>query len=236
LVNSKDRRIRIIIAEEHQLIRKGLVDLIDRDRDCKVVAEVNNGRDLVSEYFAVRPDIVVSNVILPEMNGMEALEEIRRSDRHVKILFMSSFRDDKLIYRCFRCSAMGYFFNGDNSRVVLNSIKDIFIGDYCFPHNMDELIERYSDNNQYTGCENNELQYILSRREHEIFKLLGTGLTSREIADRLLISIKTIEFHLHNLKDKLNLTNRYQLINISTKHNLLYNIDLNLNSNNWNKH
>jgi DNA-binding NarL/FixJ family response regulator len=222
LQNLNSWKIRIIVAEDHQLIRKSLVDLIDSDRECRVVAEVNNGDDLVTEYFRVNPDLIVVNMILPHMNGIEAIEEIKRRDRRVKALFMSSHWDDVLIYQGYRCGGKGYFYRGDNSRKVINSIREIHSGEICFPDNMDVILAKYSNNNEYTGYENKHLQYLLSKREFEIFLLFGKAMTAREISHKLLISMKTVEYHLYNLKEKLNLKNRNQLISISTKHNLHY--------------
>lgn len=222
MINFKDRRIRIIVAEDHQLIRNGLVDLIDNDKECRVVAEINNGNDLVSEYFSVNPDLIVVNMLLPYMNGIEAMEEIKRRDRRVKALFMSNCWDEELIFLGYRCGGKGYFYSGENSRKIMNSIKEIHYGDYCFPDNMDVIIEKYSNIKKYTGYENKDLRDILSKREFEIFLLYGNALTAREISGKLFISINTVEYHLYNLKEKLNLSNRNQLINISTRYNLLY--------------
>lgn len=222
LLNSRDRRIKIIVAENHLLILKGLVDLIDSNKECRVVAEVTNGNDLVSEYFIVDPDIIVVNMILPHMNGMEAVEEIRRRDRRVKVLFISNHRDDVLIYQSYRCGGTGYIYSGENPRKIINSIKEIHAGDYCFPHNMEEILSKYSAKKEYTGYENKELHKILSKRELEIFLLFGNAMTALEISEKLIISKKTVAYHLYNLKVKLNLSSRNQLIKISTKHNLFY--------------
>jgi len=222
LINSTGRRIRIIVAEDHQLIRKSLADLIDGHNECNVVAEVCNGCDLVTEYFLIRPDLIVVNIILPDMNGMEAFQEILRNDPKVKALFIANQRDEKLICRIYKIGGMGYIYKKDNSRKVLNSIREIHEGVHCFPHNMEEILAKYSEDTEYTGYEKRELKCILSKREYEVFLLSGEGLTSREIADRLLISIKTVEYHLNSIREKLNLRNRNQLISISSKHALLY--------------
>jgi DNA-binding NarL/FixJ family response regulator len=217
------RKIKILIAEENQFVRKGLAEVIEVEKECRIIGDVSTGNDLVTEYFLNTPDLMIINIILPGMNGIEAYGEIRSRDSRAKVLFTSNYNDQVFVYMAHKCGGMGYYFNDESPRHVINYIKEIYSGNYCFPDNLEEIKVRYLDKKEYTGYENQELQLILSRREYEIFLLCGKGLTSREISDNLQISQKTVEFHLHNIKGKLNLKNRVQLISISAKHSLLYN-------------
>jgi DNA-binding NarL/FixJ family response regulator len=225
---STDQRIKIIVAEQNQFIRKGLVELIDGDRECMIASEVSTGSELIADYFVFNPDIIVTNVILDKFNGPEALTEIKSIDKHAKALFLSGYADDRIIYLVHRCGGMGCINLQENPRRIINAVKEIHAGKGYFPDNIEAILSRYSESDQYTGYEYNDLQKILSRREYEIFCLIGNGLSSREIADKLLISKKTVEYHLFNMKVKLNLGSRNQLICISAKHNLIYNNTLEL--------
>lgn len=219
----RDKRIRVMIAEDNPYARKGLSEFVDSENDFKVVAEVGTGSELVTHYFLTRTDVVIVNPILPDMNGMEAIESIMSEDRKIKALFLSDINDESLMYRILKCGGMGYVVKQDPVRILLNSIREVNSGELCFPEDHDEIFKRCSGEKAYTGYENHELQLILSKKEYEIFLLCGSGLSSREIADKLLVGIKTVDYHLNNIREKLNLRHRNQLIRISARHNLLYN-------------
>jgi DNA-binding NarL/FixJ family response regulator len=151
------------------------------------------------------------------------VREIKRDDRKIKALFVADYSDDALTDLIYKSGGMGCIIKHDPTRNLLNSIREVNSGEFCFPEKLNSILKRYSTGKEYTGYENHELELILSKKEYEIFLLCGIGLSSREIAERLLIGIKTVDYHLNNIREKLNLSHRNKLIRISARHNLLYN-------------
>ncbi len=225
MIPPEKRRIRIIIAENNPLIRGGQAVLIEREKDCIIADAVENGKELVTSYRKNNPDIIISNIILPQLNGLEAFEEILNRDKYAKILFTSNFRDEAFLHLAFRYRGSGYLCNLENKGMILDLIRKIHSGKFCFPDEINSARNRQTGINEFTGYENRKLRNTLSKREFLIFCMYGKGLSSKEIADKLWISNKTVEFHLYKMRLKLNLQNRIKLLTIAARHVMLYSMD-----------
>lgn len=196
--------IRILVADDHQIVRKGLVMLLESEPDMEVVAEVGNGRDAVRVAKDLKPDVVVMDIVMPDMGGIEASSRITSSvDSAIVALSMHS--DRHFVIEMFRSGATGFLLKDCATDELVRAIKTVVSGQrYVGPSitNVSGLtlasLIHHKDNK-------NRLFSNLTKREKEVLQLIAEGCSNREIAKRLDLSVKTIENHRQNVMNKLNL-------------------------------
>ncbi|OGU59633.1 MAG: hypothetical protein A2V66_17875 [Ignavibacteria bacterium RBG_13_36_8] len=210
--------IRILIADDHQLFRSGIISLLNDVNDILIVGEAENGKELINKYFKLKPDIILLDISMPGMSGADAFKEIKRRDKRVKALFLSMYEGDEYIFYILKIGGMG----------LLN--KNIMKGELIYAVRQVQNNQKYFGNN----LSNNELKEIqkkfkkladasideyitLSSKEKEILIQISEGKTSLEIAKVLKLSKRTIDSHRVNLMNKLKITSLPQLIKYAVK-------------------
>jgi DNA-binding NarL/FixJ family response regulator len=210
--------IRIIIADDHEIVRNGLRSLIEKELDIKVIAEADNGRTAVRIALELAPDVVIMDIAMPDMNGIEAARQIIAAMPTIKVIALSMHAEKRYVMEMLKAGASGYILK-DNAyeelaraiRTALNNrtylspqVAEIVIGDYV----------------QLAQTANGSVFSLLSSREREVLQLLAEGSSTAQIADRLCISVKTVETYRQHLMDKLNIRSIAELTKYAIREGL----------------
>jgi len=197
-----------MVVEDHPMVRAGLRALFDTTDEFRIVAEAASHEEAVSVYAEVRPDVVCIDLMLGEDNGLLLIRELKRLDPSARILVVS-VRDEKAYAeRCLQTGALGYVMKREKNAAVLDGLRAVARGDIYVSDEMAMHIVIKSQKGKDTGSGIN----ALSDRELEVFQLTGMGLSSRQIAQRLRIGIKTVETHRDNIRAKLGLPHAAALV------------------------
>ena len=208
---------RIIICDDHTLFRKGVVSLLSDAPNLYVVDEAGSGKELVTKYKAKLPDIILSDISMPVMSGIEALNELKNVNPGVKVIFLSMYEDEQYFYQCYKAGAWGLISKNINKNELLYALNCVMNNQKYFGPKYDEdkleaLVKKFNAkqvidiNSSFTGEE------TLSEREKEVLYYISKGKKSTEIASILELSIASINFHRHNIMSKIGLTNLPSLI------------------------
>jgi two-component system response regulator NreC len=203
-------RLRILLAEDHSMVREGLKALINSQADLEVVGEAGDGRAAIQMVEELQPDIVVVDVSMPRLNGQQATSKILQACPLVKVLALTRHTDTGYIQQMFRAGAMGYVLKQSPSVQLIEAIHTIANGNhYIDPAITGKVINSYASR-QFKPYA--ETQNPLSDREEEVIKMVAWGFSNKEIAARLNISIKTVEAHKSNSMKKLDLRSRIDVV------------------------
>lgn len=195
---------KIVIAEDHTILREGLKALLSSSTELEVVGEAEDGREAVKLASELRPDLILMDLSMPRMNGIEAIKEIKKRNPEIKILILTVYKTEEYVLASLQAGADGYILKEANHSEFLLAIKNVLMGKhYLSPEISGKVIEGYLKGKQeHTPV---TVWETLTSREREILKLVGEGYKNREIADDLFISLKTVEKHRENLMKKLDL-------------------------------
>jgi DNA-binding NarL/FixJ family response regulator len=195
---------RIVIAEDHTILREGLKALLSSDPLFEVVGEAEDGRDAILRVENLKPDLVLMDLSLPRMNGMNAIREIKRSSPETKVLALTVHKSEEYILATLRAGAEGYVLKDATHAELVLGIRTVLKGKpYLSPGVSDKVIEGYLEGKRAVKSETPWDK--LTQREREVLKLIAEGYKNRDIADYLYISVKTVEKHRANLMQKLDL-------------------------------
>ena len=195
---------RIVIAEDHTILREGLRALLTSDPAFEVVGEAEDGRDAIQRVENLKPDLVLMDLSLPRMNGMNAIKEIKRRAPETKVLALTVHKTEEYIFATLRAGADGYVLKDATHAELVMGIRTVLDGKpYLSPGVSDKVIEGYLEGKKALDAETP--WDTLTQREREVLKLIAEGYKNKEIADYLYISVKTVEKHRANLMQKLDL-------------------------------
>lgn len=200
------RKYRIVIAEDHTILREGLRALLSADPDFDVVGEAEDGREAIRCANDLMPDLVLMDLSMPRVHGFEAIKEIKKQNRDIKIVALTVHKRDEYILATLQSGADGYILKDASHSELVTAIKNVLQGKhYLSPEISGKVINGY-----LAGKETLKTQSAwdtLTQREREILKLIAEGYKNKEVADYLYISLKTVEKHRSNLMKKLDLHN-----------------------------
>ena len=200
---------RILICDDHELFRDGLKAILRGEPGFEVVDEARNGREAVEKALSCRPDAVLMDMEMPELNGLEATRRIRRSDTHIPVLILTMYAEEELVARCMQAGAAGYVLKDVPAAQLVYAIQTVSRGGhYMSPEALKGVVDHYT-----SGAPRGETRYdMLTAREREVLKLFAEGLSAKQVAARLDLSVKTVDVHKTNLMRKLDLHDRAELI------------------------
>jgi two-component system, NarL family, response regulator NreC len=197
-------KVRIVIAEDHTILREGLRSLLSSNANFEVVGEAGDGREAIRQVKKLKPDLILSDLSMPKMNGMEAIKEIKRESPATKILVLTVHRAEEYILATFRAGADGYLLKDSTHSELLMAVKKVLSGTHFIsPEISEKVIEGYIEGKK--SLKSRTSWETLTQREREILKLIAEGYRNKEIAGDLCISVKTVEKHRANLMEKLDL-------------------------------
>jgi two-component system response regulator NreC len=213
-------RIRVLIADDHAIVREGIHMILDTRDDIEVVGEAADGLETISQVKKLSPDVVLMDIAMPGLGGLEATLEIVKTNPDSKVLVLTQYDDSEYIYRFLKAGAAGYVLKKTVGRDLVSAIRSVAEGkSFIDPAVADRVIKGYLEHPSPSGDES--LYERLSDRERTVFKLIAEGYTSRQIADTLYLSIKTVMTHRANIMDKLGLHNRAELIKYAIRQGLI---------------
>jgi len=197
-------KVRIVIAEDHTILREGLRSLLSSNAQFEIVAEAGDGREAIRHAKKYKPDLILTDLSMPRMNGMEAIKEIKRESPTTKVLVLTVHRAEEYILATFRAGADGYVLKDSTHSELLMAVKKVLGGaHYISPEISEKVIEGYIEGKK--SLKSRTSWETLTQREREILKLIAEGYRNKEIAEDLCISVKTVEKHRANLMEKLDL-------------------------------
>lgn len=202
---------KILIADDHAMIRAGIKALLSKNKDLVVQGEASSGTEAVAMYKSIHPDLLIMDISMPDLNGMDAAKQILDEDHQAKIIILSMFDDEDYISRCMENGVRGYVVKNETGNELENAINAVLNGQNYFSHQVQKVIfKKYSSH--VIKKKQQELEVKLTSREIEIVKLISEGLTSQQMADRLVISPRTVETHRANLMKKTGVKNAIELV------------------------
>jgi two-component system response regulator NreC len=210
--------IRVIIADDHQLFREGLVNLLSESKNIEIVAEAENGKEAIIKARELNPDIVIMDIGMPVLNGVEATGKLLKESPDMKVIALSMHSDKQYIKGMLEAGASGYLFKNCTYNELIEAINTVFAGKKYLSDQITEIvIQDYLGKEEVT--QNNDPE--LTERESEILKLIAEGKQTREISDLLFVSVKTIGTHKQHILEKLNLKTTTDLVKYAIKKGII---------------
>ena len=211
-------KIRVLICDDHTLFREGLKALLQNDAGVEVVGEAENGREAIEKLKQIPTDVVLMDISMPHLNGFEATQRIVQTHRNVHILILTMYDEDDLIIRCLEAGASGYVLKDAPAEQLVYAIREARKGGkYLSPSVVNKVVSQYLQ----TSVRPKDTYDLLSSREREVLKMLAEGLSVKEIAYRLKLSVKTVEAHKYNLMRKLDVHDRTELVKYAIQKKLI---------------
>jgi DNA-binding NarL/FixJ family response regulator len=194
-------KIRILVAEDHNVVREGLVSILNRAGDMKVVAEAQDGVEAVAQFEQVRPDVSVLDLEMPRLSGLEAIRQIREKDNQARVVVLTTYAGDERIHRALEAGASAYVLKDAMTEVVLNAIRKVYGGGAFIDPAVAAELARHSMSSR-----------ALSQREIEVLRLISRGQSNKEIAAALFIAESTVKTHVATIYEKLRVTDRTEAV------------------------
>lgn len=202
--------IRVLIADDHPVVREGIGALINRRPDMEVVAEVSNGRLATQTYAQEQPDVVLMDLRMPKMGGVEAISQIIANDPQARIIILTTYDGDEDIYRGFQAGAKAYLLKDSSRDVLLDTIRAVAAGQRRVPS---DIAAKLTDR---------MLSPELTARELEVLELIVAGQSNREIGDSLSIAEGTVKTHVNNILGKLQVSDRTQAVTAALRRGIVH--------------
>lgn len=200
--------ISVLIVEDHPVVRSGIRMLLTEEGDIDVMAEANNGREALTMLDAMSPDLLLLDISMPEVNGLEVTQQVREKFPTLPILILTMHEDERYFFQLLRAGATGYIVKGAAPNDLVSAVRAVAGGQaYLYP-SLARLLAKEPDT-------------VLSARELEVLQLTAQGLTAREVGKKLSISSNTVERHRANIMSKLGVSNRAELIRYAIRRGLL---------------
>ena len=205
--------MQILLVDDHEMVRLGLKGYLDLQDDVDVVAEASNGREGVEKALELHPDVIMMDIVMPEMNGIEATLAILKEWPEAKILILTSYLDNEKIYPVLDAGAKGYMLKTSSADDILRAVRKVAKGELAIETEVSQKVEYHRNHI--------ELHEDLTARERDILGLLGKGYENQRIADELFISLKTVKTHVSNILSKLEVSDRTQAVVYAFQHHLV---------------
>ncbi len=211
-------QLKILIADDHRLFRDGLRTLLDKEKDFRVVAETTDGAETVVRVCELKPDIVLMDVSMPGLNGIEAVRKILSRCGRVSIVMLSMHSDRRFVVESLRAGAMGYLLKDCAFEELLQAIRTVSAGKIHLSRPINDSV--VSDYVALATASQRSAFTVLSAREREVLQLVAEGKSTKEIADRLNVSVKTVETHRKQIMDKLDIRSVAELTKYAIREGL----------------
>ncbi len=209
MVQSPPNLIRVLTVDDHPLLRKGIAALVNGEPDLKLVAEASNGKEAIDAFRSHQPDVTLMDLQMPEVDGIDAIDRIRREFPGARIIVLTTYRGDTQVLRALKAGARGYILKGHVHKELLDAIRAVHAGQKRIPAEIAaELAEHATDD-------------TLTEREIDVLRLVGAGNSNKQIADQLSIGEATVKSHVTNILSKLGANDRAHAVTIGLKRGII---------------
>lgn len=210
-------KIRLAIIDDHAVVLDGLKTMLNAFTNLEVVYTTQSGNELLEHFQSGVPDVLLMDIQMPEINGVDLCKQITKQHPSVKVIAFTSFDDSNYVKQIFRSGAKGYLLKNSDKHTIVKAIETVMQDEEY----MDDSIKKILLQESITGQRRSIFEVPLTKREKEILKLIAEGLSSQEIADKLYISLRTVETHRLNLNQKLDVKNTAGLVKEAIKRGLV---------------
>jgi len=208
-----DKEIKVIVADDHDLVREGICKLLELFQNIEILSEARDGLETVAQVREYFPDLVLLDLNMPRMNGIEAIKKIKEISPEIKVLILTIHNEEEYVYKVTEAGAEGFVQKDINPQDLENAIDRVMNGETVFPSSIEQEIE--DENIEGENAEK------LSDREHQVLELLAQGMSNKELAEELFISEKTVKNHVSNILHKLKVNDRTQAVIVGLKKGLV---------------
>src|SRR5579875_3331576 len=213
------QRIRVLLADDHAVLRAGLRALLAGEPDMEVIGEATDGEDAIVQAQRLRPDVLVLDIAMPRVNGLEVIRRIREQGLDVKVLVLTMHSEEQYLLQVLRAGGSGYVLKASADTELMEAIRTVHRGEaFLYPSATALLLEDYRERK---GEDEHDRFDDLSEREREVLALTAAGYTNQEIADKLIISAKTVDTYRSRIMEKLDLHHRSELVKFALRHGML---------------
>jgi len=206
--------LKLIIVDDHILFIEGVRSLIQQEKDMVITAVANDGKEALRIIRNERPDIVLMDINMPHLNGIEVTRYVNQFDRNIKVIILSTYNEDHLVEKAKQYGANGYMVKNSSKDELLQTIRLVAQGHACFPYRNPKKPDLFSENDSFLK------RFNITSRESEILQYIKEGYTNAQIAQQLYLSIYTVETHRKNIMRKLGLSTQAQLLKMLIENNL----------------
>jgi DNA-binding NarL/FixJ family response regulator len=206
-------KIRILIADDHTLVREGTRERLEREDDFEVVGEAADGEEAVKLAQELKPNVAIIDIAMPNLNGIEATKQIKANQPATSILVLSAYDNDQYIYAVLEAGANGYLLKNVRGAQLVDAIRDVSAGEVVLdPHVARKVVQWFSSMSRGKPGGVEGLPDHISERELEVLRLAARGMSNKEIAAELALSVRTVQSHLGNIFDKLGVSSRTEAV------------------------
>jgi DNA-binding NarL/FixJ family response regulator len=214
-----NKKIKLLLVDDHSLMRQG-VEAMLRLPEIEIVGSVGSAEEAIEEAAELKPDIVLMDIMLRKMNGIEATRWIRERDPEIKVILLSMEVKKEFLSAGIQCGISGYLHKDVDRDNLLQAIREVYSGGKYFNEAITSLVFEDFYNKAKVGTSKAPQLTALSKREEEVMSLVAQGLSNKEVGEKLFISVKTVEAHRSHILDKLGLKNTAELIKYAIRHNI----------------
>ncbi len=219
-MSKNEAAVRIVIADDHPIFRDGLRRLLETEHDLRVVGEASDGAEAINLAQQLKPDILLLDLAMPRMPGMEALRQLAKQQAPVRIILLTAALEKSQMVEALQLGAAGIVLKESATQMLMKSIRTVMSGQYWVGHDkVSDLVEYLRDH--VPGGEQKPRNYGLTKRELEIVSTIVSGLSNKEIAQKFTLSEDTVKHHLTNIFNKLGLSTRLELALFALEHRLV---------------
>lgn len=208
-----EEKIRIMLVDDHAVVRSGLSAFLSVHADLELVGEAENGEQAVVRAGLLKPDVILMDLMMPVMDGVAATEAIKKQHPDIQILALTSFQEDELVQNALKAGAVGYLMKNISARELAAAIRSAKSGRMTLAPEAAQALVRTSQQAQETEA--------LTERERDVLKLMVDGLNNAEIAERLVVSLSTVKYHISNILMKLDVDNRVAAVSTAIQKKLI---------------
>jgi len=216
------KKIRVVVADDHAVLRSGLKLLLDAQMDIEVVGEASDGAEAINKTAELKPDVLLLDITMPNIGGIDALRTIKKKTPSVSILILTMHENEGYLIEALKAGASGYILKKVADNELISAIKAVYSGEFFIPSPLTKSVvkEMVSGGVSREETGDND-QEQLSPRELEVLTLVAQGYTNQQMADRLYLSVKTVETYKARVMEKLNLHSRVELVRLALQKGLL---------------